>query len=319
MAIKNIITRNQLTDFPRTVLLGISFVNLLNPGGLGASGVPQNDRAEIVFTDSQSAILRADSQTGGPAVVAVGQKLVQPFGIAISRTGEFLVSDTGCAGIIGVDPATGNQRVVSCGGRLGIPFGIAVERSGSLLVANGQMLLRVDSKTGAQTIASSGQFFRAPLAVVVAANDDIYVADALGLIIRVDSRSGAQTLVASGGLLIRPQGIAVRANDIYVTDVATPDGNFGIGRLIHIDGRTGHQSVLSEGGLLVGPVGVTAQANGQIIVADPYTITEASADLFDGGIIRIDPANGAQTLVARGRDNFVNPRCVAIVRDATND
>jgi hypothetical protein len=268
---------------------------------------------QIVFTDSSAAILKADLATPSPAVIASGSKLVRPFGIAVGQSGEFFVSDTGCAAILGVDPATTEQRVVSRGGMLGLPLGIAFERSGMLLVANAQALLRIDPQTGAQALVSSQGFFNAPLGVTVAENGDIYVVDALGPVIRVDPKTGVQTLIASGGYLRRPQGIAVRANDIYVSDVATADMNFGIGRIIHINIRTGEQSVLSEGGLLVGPVGIALQANGNLIVGDPYTINPDSADLFDGAIIGLDKTSGAQTLIARGSENFVNPRCVAIL------
>jgi hypothetical protein len=38
-----------------------------------------------------------------------------------------------------------------------------------------------------------------------------------------------------------------------------------------------------------------------------------SPDLFDGGVIRINPMTGEQTLLARGEGGFVNPRGIAIV------
>jgi len=67
--------------------------------------------SEIVFTDSQSAILRADIASKTPAIIATGQKLSQPFGICVGRTGEFFVTDTGCSAVLGINPQTGNQRV----------------------------------------------------------------------------------------------------------------------------------------------------------------------------------------------------------------
>jgi len=89
--------------------------------------------------------------------------------------------------------------------------------------------------------------------------------------------------------------------------------NFGDGRIIQIDSDTRVQSVLSEGDYLVGPVGIAVEQSGHLIVGDPYTINQESADLFDGGIIRINKSTGAQKLVARGSGNFVNPRGVALV------
>src|SRR5260370_34187267 len=138
---------------------------------------------------------------------------------------------------------------------------------------------------GAQTTHDSGGNLKVPLAVAVGENGDIFVAYAFGAIVQINPRTGAQTLVTTGGYLQRPQGIAVHGKDIYVTDVATADGNFGVGRIVHVDAHTGEQSVLSEGGYLVGPVGITMEQNGNLIVSDPYTINEASVDLFDGGMI----------------------------------
>src|SRR5207244_2166825 len=159
--------------------------------------------SEILFTDSQGAILRADTVSGSPTLVAAGQKLMQPLGIAIGNNGEMIVSDTGCGALLGVDTA-GNQRVISRGGPLGVPFGIALEKTGSILAANGLNLIRINPDTGAQNILSAGQFFRAPIAVTVARDGDIFVVDALGAVIRVDPTTGFQTRVAAGGYLKRP-------------------------------------------------------------------------------------------------------------------
>jgi len=120
--------------------------------------------------------------------------------------------------------------------------------------------------------------------------------------------------VAGGRYLRNQQSIVAEGADIYVTEVATADGNFGVGRVIHVDSRTGAQKVVSEGGYLVGPVGIAVDASGQIVVGDPYTINPESPDLYDGGIIRIDPLTGSQTLIARGHGSFVNPRGLAIVQ-----
>jgi streptogramin lyase len=275
------------------------------------------DNCQLVFTDSQGAILRADSVTGAPEVVSKGEKLMQPFGVAVGLRGDFYVSDSGCSGLLGIDPGTGEQRVISSGGILGVPFGIAVERNGMILVANGQSLLRVNPDSGQQALVSSPNLFQVPIAMALGDNDDIYVVDALGAVVRVDPLTGAQTLLGKGGYLQRPQGIAVRGKYVYVTDVATGDSNFGIGRIIRIDIRNGHQTVLSEGENLVGPVGIGVGPNGQLIVSDPYTINPDSADLFDGAIIRINEKTGAQTLIARGSGSFVNPVGVAII-PATN-
>src|ERR1051325_6035981 len=304
-------TKNLTTPFLKPTASLLAATLLLAIGGqtsrAGGSGY------DILYTDSQAAILKADPISGGPIVVAQGQKLVQPLGIVLGTSGEIFITDTGCSAVLGYNPKNGTERVVASGGILGTPFGIAGEPSGTILIANGQALVRVDPKSGAKTIASAGQSFLAPIAVTVAADGSIFVADALGAVIRVNPVSGQQTPVTSGNLLHRPQGIAVSGADIYVTDVATADGNFGIGRITHINAQTGAQTVVSEGGNLVGPVGIVLAPNGHLIVGDPYTINDQSVNLFDGAVLSIDAATGAQTLTSRGQGNFVNPRGVVLV------
>src|ERR1043166_192054 len=157
------------------------------------------ERSEIVFTDSRAAVLRANATTGNNGVITRENKLVQPFGIAVGQGGELFVSDTGCLGLLRIDPAKQTQTMLACGGGLGVPFGIALERNGMILVANAQALLRVHPHTGASSVVSApglGQcLFQYPLAVAVAENRDIFVADALGPIFRVDPDTGAQTLI----------------------------------------------------------------------------------------------------------------------------
>src|SRR5215472_11634551 len=141
------------------------------------STISAAERCEIVFTDSQAAVLHASALTGDPGVITSKNKLVQPFGIAVGQGGMLYVSDTGCLGLVRINPATQTQTVLACGGALGVPFGIAMERSGTLLVANAEALLRVDPQTGVSSVVSTPglaqSLFRYPLAVTVADNGDI--------------------------------------------------------------------------------------------------------------------------------------------------
>ena len=278
---------------------------------------------DIVYADSGNAIeggflIKVDPNTGEQTVISSGGNLIQPFDVAFDARGQIIVSDTGlCCTLIRVDPETGRQTVITDNSRgtLGVPFGIAVARDGDVLVANAQAIVRVDPVNGQAQTVSSGGCFRYPLGIAVAQNGDLFVANVAfpGEIVRVNPRNGAQTILSRGGYLKNPQAIAIQGDDIYVTDVATPDGNFGVGRVIHVDARTGTQTVVSESGYLVGPVGIAVDEGGQIIVGDPYTINPESLNLFDGGIIRIDPLTGVQTLIARGRGSFLNPRGLAVV------
>jgi hypothetical protein len=277
---------------------------------------------DILYTDSFGAVFGLNPVTTNSAMVASAGKLIQPFGIVLDAKGNVFVSDTGARAIIRIDSATGLQTVVAAGARLGRPFGIAVDSRGDILVANGQSILRLNALAGQPVVVSAhGRFGGSggsPLVVAVAGNGDLIVAN-VGVaseIVRVNPRNGFQSPLSRGGYLKRPAGIAVSGNAVFVTDVATPDGNFGTGIVIRVDMSTGAQTLVSCGGHLVGPVGIAVDDNGELVVGDPYTINSASLDLYDGGIIRINPADGGQTLLARGYGNYVNPRGIAIVRTA---
>jgi hypothetical protein len=146
-----------------------------------------------------------------------------------------------------------------------------------------------------------------------------YVANVgwVGEIIQVNPRDGRQRVVAQAGYLNFLLGIAISGNDIYVTGLKGHDQNFGIGQVTHVDARTGAQRMVSQGTNLVRPVGIAVDASGQLIVADPYTVNPESLYLssggYDGAIIRIDPANGEQAVIARGQGSCLNPCGVAIV------
>jgi sugar lactone lactonase YvrE len=233
----------------------------------------------------------------------------------IDATGHIIVSDLGR--LIRVNPSTGAQSILSDNSRgpLGLPFGIALDRSGLIVAANLQAIVQVQPVSGQIQILSAGDRFGYPLGVVVANSGQLFVLNISSSrqILRVNPLTGAQRVIAQGGLLKNPQALAISGNDLYVTDVATLDGNFGIGRVIHVDAQSGAQSVIAQGGYLVGPVGIAVDESGRLVVGDPYTINLNSPDLYDGAIVRIDPATGHQTLLARGEGSFVNPRGVAIV------
>ena len=277
---------------------------------------------DILYTDSFGAVFSLRPATGTVTTIASAGKLMHPLGIVLDANNNVFVSDTAAHAIIRIDSVTGLQTVVAAGDKLGTPFGIAVDSRGAILVANGQSILRLNALASQPTVVSArGRFGDSgglPLVVAVAGNGDLIVANVgfASEIVRVNPRNGFQALLSKGGYLKQPAGIAINGNDIYVTDVATPDGNFGIGTVIRIDMPTGSQTLVSSGGYLVGPVGIAVDNSGQLVVGDPYTINTASPDLYDGGIIRINAATGEQTLLARGQGNYVNPRGVAIVRAA---
>jgi len=279
---------------------------------------------DTVYVDSGNAIqggfvIKVNPVTGEKTVIASGSLLQIPIGVVIDPAGQIIVSDSGR--LIRIEPETSTQSLIADNshGDLGWPCGLAIDRHQSILIANLQAVIRFNPNSShVQTVCAGGSLLY-PLSVAVADNGDVIVLNmAFPPEIILVGPTGARTIIARAGLLNRPQAIAVQGDHIYVTDVATPDGNFGIGRVIDVDASTGDQSVVAQGDYLCGPVGITVDGAGQLIVGDPYTINLDSPDLFDGGIIRIDPATHQQVLITRGEGAFVNPTGVVIVPNFNN-
>ncbi len=270
---------------PRYAALDTSRV--LNPG-------------DIIFTDSEAAVLRLDFVTKQTSVLAAGGLLVRPCGIALGPDNTIYVTDTGSLAVIAINPETEESTVISQGDQLGVPFGIAVSADGEIFVANGQTVVRINPADGTQRPMPSG-ILKAPLGVAVGPDGDLYVADAGGMVVRIDLRRGAQTIVTTGQNMVSPVGIVVRDHKtIYVSDPTTR-------RIIEVDSRNGAQIVVSAEVKLACPFGLALGGEGNLLVGDP--------DAFDfaSGIISIDLLDGAQYPLATGNGNLVNFRCVAAV------
>jgi streptogramin lyase len=312
----------------RCAYLAVSLVSGLFFQGttaLSQTSGAQLHPGDIIYADSGNSldggfVIKVDPATHEQIVIASGGNLQMPYGIVVDSNGQIVVSDSGR--LIHIDPWTRTQTVIadSRSVKLGTPYGIDLDLSGQIVAANAQSVVRVDPASAQTTIISSGSKFRAPTAVAVAENSLLFVTDlgSPGQILRVNPQNGNQRVVTSGGYLNSPRSIAVQGNDLYVTDVVNTNLNYGvIGRVIHIDARTGAQRLITEGQNLVDPVGIAVDATGQLIVGDPSTVNPSSPDLVDGGydgaLIRIDPASGVQTLIARGQGGYINPRSVAIV------
>jgi len=297
---------------------------VLESTAFGQTSGSKLNAGDILYADSGNAleggfVIKVDPNSGQETVLSSGGLLQLPFAPIIDSTGQIVVSDSGR--LIRINPKTGIQTVIANNNRglLGYPQGMALNQSGAILVANLRAIIQVNPVNGQIRTVSAGGNFVYPVDVAVAPNGQLLVLNIAfpSQIVRVNPQTGAQHIVSQGGYLKNPQAITVAGSDIYVTDVATADGNFGIGRILRVDGLTGNQTVVSAGGYLVGPVGIAMDANGQLIIGDPYTVNPQSLDIVDGGydgaIIRIDPTTGDQTLLARGQGGYLNPRGVTVV------
>jgi len=123
----------------------------------------------------------------------------------------------------------------------------------------------------------------------------LFVTDEARGVVEVSPATGARSVLVSvetlGGL---PRGIGKEANgDLLVTLQTTPP------RLVRIDADNGALTVVTEGGLLLAPTGVDVAPDGAILVADQNARVNPITNVTSvGGLVRVDPETGAQTLIA---------------------
>jgi DNA-binding beta-propeller fold protein YncE len=234
--------------------------------------------------EKDGAVIRVDPLTGAQSLVSSGGEFFDPAGIAVGRDGQLWVVDNRApdddGAVIRVDPRSGAQTLVAEGGRLDLPFGIAVERDGGLLVSN-----RVSPAV------------RVPSAC-----------QGVGRVVRVDPVDGEQRLVSDGGSFALPLGLALAPDGTAV--VANECA--GDGGLIGVDPSNGRQRVITPNGandVLETPERIAFDPAGAPLVSD-FNLGPDD----DGGIARVDPQTGDQTLVHAG-ELFNHPLGIAAVVD----
>lgn len=161
--------------------------------------------------------------------------------------------------------------------------------------AASRLLRVVDAGAGVYTTLSASPLFERPIGLAVG-RPEAFVLDA-GRLLAVQIASGEARVVSEAGLLaadagrLEPLGIALDgAGRVWVPSPAAA-------RLLRVDPATGAQTVVSQGGLLVEPIGVAPGPGGALFVADRCA-GAAPACSTGGALLRIDPASGAQSLVA---------------------
>ena len=165
----------------------------------------------------------------------------------------------------------------------------------SALGGNGAILL-IDRESGNQTVVSSAGLFSHPVDLALTPLGQLYVADqnadgGTGAVIRVDPATGAQTEVSTGGFFQDPTGIAREpSGHMVVVDHADV--------VVRVDLVTGEQQEVSSDMNFDFPTGVTVDPSaGTIWVTD-----EDATPSFMGGLIRVNPLTGQQTIVADNPD-----------------
>jgi DNA-binding beta-propeller fold protein YncE len=297
----------------------------------------------VVYTANSFAsgavIVRADPASGALVEVSrngpQGTLFRRPYDLAVEADGSLVVADLGVpnakdGAIIRVDPLTGVQSLVSSGGEFYDPAGIAVAPDGQLYVVDNRApdddgaVIRVDPRSGAQTLVTerSDQPGRdeldLPFGIAIESDGKLVVTNRvspdqipfnclpLGKVVRVDPATGLQQEVDNAGSIAWPLGVAV-----------APDGGILVpnecplhGGIVRIDPFGGNQIQITPNGdqdVLVTPERLAFAPDGALLVSD----FSLGAD-GDGGIVRVDPEGGGQTLVNAG-ELFNHPLGIAAV------
>lgn len=173
---------------------------------------------------------------------------------------------------------------------------------------------RLDPVSFATSLISSAGLLKDPRRIAVGNDATIYVADRTSGVLAIDPRTGAQSvLVSPAGLGDRvPAGICRAADGgLYVTACCP-----GSGALLHVDPGSGTARVVASGDLLRNPTCITVASDGYLYLGESDNPgPTATYPYYRGSIVRIEPASGAQWLVAAEPNLFIAPIDIAVTAD----
>jgi sugar lactone lactonase YvrE len=184
-----------------------------NPSALTLDGA-----GDILVVDAQDYSIRRVDQGGNvttlPSTECDGTPFFDLFGIAVSHSGNILISDSYHNRICETD-SVGRAAAIFAGGAdptFNLPLGLAVAPDGSVYVADNQssVILRIDTAGNVTTFAGSGSpgyadgpgssaEFNDPGAVAVDPQGNVIVGDSAGnRIRRIDPAGNVTTLAGNG-------------------------------------------------------------------------------------------------------------------------
>ncbi len=295
-----------------------------------ASATPVVSIGDLLVVDRDLSgggkVIKVDPVTGVQTVLAADGNFKDPFGAALELDGQHLIvadQDAGPGGLgelIRVDLATGAQQIVSAGGMFKSPSDVAVESNGNLIVVDPAALdgngavFRVDPITGAQTIVSQfgpapNNLFHNPRGVTIDKTTGyILVADEHtaggggGRVIGVDPITGVQTIVGPQGDFATPLGIALEANG----NIVVGDENAYVhasGGVVRVTRPGGVESMVTTDDHLHATSGIAVDPNnGQLFVISQDGFSgDGSYGDPDGGLLRVDPTTGVQSVISSGQ------------------
>jgi 6-phosphogluconolactonase (cycloisomerase 2 family) len=214
--------------------------------------------------------------------------LNQPYGVAVDRTGDVFVADTGNNRVVEIPAGGGSQTTVGTG--LNNPVGVAVDGAGDVFIVDQGNNRIVEVPVGGGTQTTVGTGLSSPQGVAVDGAGDVFIVDqGNNRVVEVLAGGGAQTIVVSG--LNNPVGVAVDgAGDVFVADT-------GNNRILEIPAGGGAQTTVGTG--LSSPQGVVVDLSGDVFIADTG----------NNRVLEVAAGGGAQTTVGTG---LSSPQGVAV-------
>jgi sugar lactone lactonase YvrE len=218
-----------------------------------------------VADPTAQSILRIDPQSGAQEIISSAGSLMTPVDVALEPGGTIAVADPDAQAVFRIEPSDGSQTVIA---EQLSATGIAVEPGGSLVIVtndpmDANVLYRVPPGGVGATPFSDDTDFVFPLAVAVADNGTLYVADpGLPGVLAVDPVSGAAVPIATGLPFELPSAIAVEGSGMLVV------ADSSVGGLFRVDPAGGVPVEIPDANDLGFPTGVAVDAMGRLIVSD---------------------------------------------------
>jgi hypothetical protein len=295
--------------------------------------VPSIADGSIILLDNPStpsgpptALVAVNPSTGAQSIVSQGQLFATPVNLREAPDRQIYVTDYTAYGpvsttnvggaVFRVDPDTGHQSLVAKGGYINGPSAIAVIQHNPVAPAEVYItnvgddtgtyrnIIKIDPRTGAQQLVSSGGILYNPLAIVPGPGDNIYVLDehafGTGALDEINLASGHQRVISTGGLLRFPIDLAKDPSGdliVFNRDSAT-DFTVGAGSVLRIDPNSGKQTLLSSNGDLTSLDGGTVARDGTIYAGTTTTVPPT----VPAWIVAVNPRTGAQHIISEGGD-----------------
>jgi hypothetical protein len=170
-----------------------------------------------------------------------------------------------------------------------------------LVVTDLGQLVSVDPATGATTPFATLPNAAGSRLAFDSAGDVLVRDGATGALLRVDAATADVTPLAEGDLLAGSSsiavGVALDGADVLVTaQIFTPPSS-SVGRVVRV-APGGAQTLVSDGSWQ--PTAIALEADGAILVTSRSFVLDATA-YPDGGLLRIDPATGDESVVTSGQ------------------